>query len=171
MWQPRRQRNQTEFQHQHEVKTINCLSRLGCHLNKGHRCLCLTKHTKFSENMIQDVCAFTVLLLKVSKNKRSSSSSRRRRWTKRKQQGAEQPKRKAAAKTDWSYPASHHPQQTFINWRRKRKVSWGLHLRRDSSRCKQMKSPERKFQRNHCRTQWRKKKQQKRQWRSASKGQ
>lgn len=94
-----------------------------------------------------------MLLLKVSKNKRSSSSSRRR-CTKRKQQGAEQPKRKAPAKKDWSYPAGHHPQQTFINWRRK--VSWELHLRRDSSRRKQMKSPERKFQRNYGRTQWRK---------------
>lgn len=105
--------------------------------------------------MVQDVRAFTMLLLKVSKTKQSSSSSRRR-WTKRKQQGAEQPKRKAAAKKDWSYPAGHHPQQTFINWRRKRKVSWELHLRRDSSRCKQMKSPERKFQRSYCRSQWRK---------------
>lgn len=97
---------------------------------------------------------------------KGSSSSRRSWWTKRKQQGAEQPKRKAAARKDWSYPAGHHPQQTFINWRRKRKVSWELHLRRDSSGCKQMKSPEWKFQRNYGRTQWRKKKQQKGQWRS-----
>lgn len=56
-----RAENQTEFQHQHEVKTINCLSSLGCHgsQQRPQVCLCLTKHTKLFENTVQEVCAFT----------------------------------------------------------------------------------------------------------------
>lgn len=158
MWQPRGQRNQSfrTNMKSKQLAVFPVLAAMG--LNKGH----MPHQThQVLWNTVQEACASTMLLLK---NKQSSSSSRRRRRPRGSSTAlSDRVATRKATKKAWSHPAAP-PTANLYNLEKKRKVSWESHLRRDRSTCKQTKSPERKFQRHCCRTQWRKKKQQKGQW-------